>query len=574
MVTYDKEGDTEMKRNSMISPLLVFIFSIIPILTYAQTNYENPIIPGFNPDPSICRVGEDYYLVTSTFEYFPGVPVYHSRDLVHWKMVGHVLQRPSQLDLDSIACSAGIYAPTIRYHNGIFYMITTLVNQPKMPQHRNFITTATDPAGPWSDPHWIDGAEGIDPSLFFDDNGKVYYSGNGTPQVKLWDKHRNIWIQELDLNTWKLIGKKMDVLDGGEYYKKGNLDGGIETGVNNYEASHIYKKDGKYFLLIAHGGTSQNHSVSIWKADSIFGPYAMNPANPILTHRDLSRELYFTSTGHADLVQTQLGDWWMVYLAKRPYGGENHIMGRETFMSPVDWSGTWPVVNPKGHKGRGELIHEKPNLPEFKFSDINTRDDFKSPLLNTYWTFIRTPRTEWWSLTKRKGFLRIDLRPETISDQANPSFIGKRQEHKYFVATVKMEFTPQSDNETAGLVIERDRDYYLRFTIGMENGKRVLSLFQKNRAGMQDSLIARKPIDRSTGLLQITSQGFLYSFRYSNNGKQWSDLVTGVDGRLLGLAGAGRFTGTFIGMYASSNGLASKNYVDVDWFEYGENKTK
>ena len=137
-----------------------------------------------------------------------------------------------------------------------------------------------------------------------------------------------------------------------------------------------------------------------------------------------------------------------------------------------------------------------------------------------------------------------------------------------------MEFTPHSDNETAGLVIERDRDYYLRFTIGMENGKRVLSLFQKNRAGMQDSLIARKPIDRSTGLLQITSQGFLYSFRYSNNGKQWSDLVTGVDGRLLGLAGAGRFTGTFVGMYASSNGLASKNYVDVDWFEYGENKTK
>ncbi len=557
-------------RNAFL--FLCIIISLLPVISFAQPTYENPIIPGFNPDPSICRVGDDYYLVTSTFEYFPGVPVYHSRDLVHWKMIGHVLHRPSQLDLDSIACSGGIYAPTIRYHNGTFYMITTLVGQSKRPQHRNFVVTATNPAGPWSEPHWIAGAEGIDPSLFFDDDGKVYYSGNGTPSVKLWDKHRNIWVQELDINTWQLIGKKIDVLDGGEYYKKGTLDGGIETGVNNYEASHIYKKDGKYYLLIAHGGTSQNHAVSLWVSDSLFGPYKIDPANPILTHRDLSKELYFTSTGHADLVQTQQGDWWMVYLAKRPYGGENHIMGRETFMSPVDWSGTWPIVNPKGHKGRGELIHEKPNLPEFKFSDISSRDDFNTVSLNKYWTFIRTPRSEWWSLTKRKGFLRIDLRPETISDQANPSFIGKRQEHKSFVTTVKMEFVPKTENETAGLVIERDKDYYLRYTLSMENGKTMLSLFQKNRIGMPDSLIARSAVEKKTGYLQISAKEYLYTFKYSSDGKTWKVLHADVDGRLLGLAGAGRFTGTFIGMYASSNGLQSKNFADMDWFDYREMK--
>lgn len=563
-----------MNFQKVIGLFFCVLFSTNANVLIAQPTYENPIIPGFNPDPSICRVGDDYYLVTSTFEYFPGVPVYHSRDLVHWKMIGHALHRSTQLDLDSIACSGGIYAPTMRYHNGTFYMITTLVGQSKMPQHRNFVVTATNPAGPWSEPHWIVGAEGIDPSLFFDDDGRVYYSGNGTPSVKLWDKHRNIWVQELDTNTWQLTGKKIDVLDGGEYYKKGTLDGGIETGVNNYEASHIYKKDGKYYLLIAHGGTSQNHAVSIWMSDNVYGPYTVNPANPILTHRDLSKENYFTSTGHADMIETQNGEWWMVYLAKRPYGGENHIMGRETFMSPVDWSGAWPIVNLNGHKGRGELIHPRPNLPEFKFSDINGLDEFTSTSLNKYWTFIRTPRTEWWSLTKRKGFLRIDLRPETISDQANPSFIGKRQEHKSFAATVKMEFVPKTENETAGLVVVRDNNYYFRYTFGMENGKKILILSRKNGIGTKDSVIAKSIIENTISTLQISSNEILYSFRYSNNGKNWKILKADVDGSLLGLAGAGRFTGTFMGMYASSNGLGSNNYADVDWFEYHQDRNK
>ena len=559
-----------MKRNEFISIdikgaslLLCLLISIVSVCVLAQPKYENPIIPGFNPDPSICRVGEDYYLVTSTFEYFPGVPVYHSRDLVNWEIIGHALDRPSQLNLDSIACSGGIYAPTIRYHDSVFYMITTLVGQKNMPQHRNFIVTASNPSGPWSEPHWIENAPGIDPSLFFDDDGRVYYSGNRSPETKIFDKHRNIWVQELDIKTWKMIGKKVDVLDGGEYYEKGTLGS-----VSNYEASHLYKKDGQYYLMIAHGGTSQNHAVSIWRSDNVFGPYEINPVNPILTHRDLSKEHYFTSTGHADLVQTQSGEWWMVYLAKRPYGGENHIMGRETFMSPVDWSGAWPVVNSNGIKGRGELTHPKPNLPEQKISSVNARDEFDSNSLNKYWTFIRTPRIEWWSLTKRKGYLRIDLRPETISDQANPSFIGKRQEHKSFIATTKMEFRPESINEEAGLVVERDKDFYLKFTLGMENGKNVLSLSKKNGVEIADSFIAKTEIDSKALFLEISSKEYLYTFRYSYNGKDWRILQSGVDGRLLGIAGAGRFTGTFIGMYASSNGTEGKNFVEFDWFEY------
>lgn len=549
--------------------VLLFVASTFSGLM-AQKTYSNPIIPGFNPDPSICRVGNDFYVVTSTFEYFPGVPVYHSKDLVHWEMIGHVLSRPSQLNLDSIACSGGIYAPTIRYNKGVFYMITTLANvKIKNVPRGNFICTASNPAGPWSEPHWIPNADGIDPSLLFDDDGKVYYSGNCKPLTPAYTAHRNIYVQELDQTSWKLVGKRVEVLDGAEYYKKGTLDGGIESGVNNYESSHLYKKDGKYYLMIAHGGTGQNHAVSIWKSDNVFGPYELNPANPILTHRDLPRDNAITTTGHADLVQTQNGEWWMVFLGKRPYGGVNHILGRETFMSPVDWSGTWPVVNPKGKKGRAEVVHPRPDLKEFIPKQLPAKDDFESPELRKEWTFIRTPRTEWWSLSRKKGFLTMLLRPETMNQALNPSFIGKRQEHKSFSATVKMEFTPKKDGEEAGLVVERDKDYFFKFTLTKQNGKACLTLV--SNSGTENKSLASKEINPTSGnvlFLKISSDEVFYSFSFSTDGKNWTPLLEKADGRFLGIDAAGRFTGTMMGMYASSNGAASENVANFDWFEY------
>ncbi len=556
--------------------LFIFILILSVTLLNIQTGLTkenekqavNPIIRGYNADPSICRVGSNYYLATSSSEYFPGIPIYQSKDLVNWKMIGHALDGLSQLNLSNVDCTRGVFAPTLRYHEGIYYIISTLTGVPVGKPAGNFIVTAKNPAGPWSEPVWLPEAQGIDPSLFFDDDGKVYYQGNYSPQPKKWNNHRNLWLQEFDLKNMKLTGKKVDILDGSDFYQKGNIDGGIKEGVDFFEAPHLYKKEGKYYLVAGHGGTFQNHAVSVWRSEHIFGPYEMNPANPILTHRDLPTTHPITSTGHADLVQTQKGEWWMVYLARRPYGGDIHILGRETFLSPIDWSGAWPVVNPTGNTGRGELFFERPDLKDKKWKSETAPDEFNDRTLNPCWTFIRTPLSKWWSLTERKGFLRLQLRPEMISEIVNPSFIGRRQESPNCSATIKMEFVPESDNEEAGLVVERDKDNYFRFTLGNETGRTVLRLIQRRSAKSEDDQIAKRSVNSGSIYLKISTVDVFYTFSYSANGKDWNVLENKLDGSFLGMPGAGRFTGTFIGMYASANGEPSNNHVDFDWFEY------
>lgn len=535
-----------------------------------KKTFQNPIIPGFNPDPSICRVGEDFYLVTSTFEYFPGVPIYHSTDLVNWELIGHALDRPSQLNLDGFKCSQGIFAPTIRYYNGTFYMVTTIVG----PKFGNFIVTAENPAGPWSEPHWIEGAPSIDPSLFFDDDGKVYMSANMRPKITAWYAHNNIWLQELDINSWKLIGEQTIILDGGDYYNKGTLlDKDNESYLNAIEAAHVYKKDGMYYLLFAHGGTGHNHAVAIMRSKNIRGPYELDPNSPILTHRDLSTTHPITTTGHADLVDTKNGEWWMVYLGKRPNDGEKFMLGRETFLSPVDWSGDWPIVNPKRKVGRSEFIQLKPKgLRESKNDVGNFRDDFAVDKLNPHWTFKRTPHKIWWSLTEKEDYLSIQLRPEKISEIANPSFLGKRMAHFNFETSTKIDFNPDSENEEAGLVIERDRDYYIKLTKSKVGNESMLKLAWKNGPEENETLLAQTDIEKGDVQLKVIAHGFLYRFSYSLDGKKWIEMEKAVDCRNNDFHKGGKWTGAFVGIYASSNGESTSNTASFDWFEYKENK--
>jgi xylan 1,4-beta-xylosidase len=533
-----------------------------------KLTFNNPILPGFHPDPSICRVGDDYYMVTNSSEYFPGIPVYHSKDLINWRIAGFALDRPSQLNLDGVECSRGIYAPTIRHHNGVFYVLSTLTGTPEGQPGGNFIVTATKPEGPWSDPFWLPDANGIDPSIFFDDDGKAYYHGNYSPSPKDWANHRNLWIQEIDLLTMKLTGPRADIINGFDYYEKGTIDGGISSGVDFFEAPHIYEKDGFYFLVAGHGGTFQNHAVSVWRSRNIFGPYESNPDNPILTHRDLPPDHEITSVGHADFVETQNGEWWMVYLGRRPYGGRHHILGRETFLSPVDWSGEWPLVNPAGVKGRAERTHERPKLKEHLWETNSGMYDFTEERLDPQMTFIRTPHTQWWSLTDRRGYLRMQLRAEKISEIANPSFMGIRQIYMDGVAETKVEFTPANENEEAGMVVIRDRNNYFKFTLGQKNGQPVISLFKRHYPLYEDELIASTVIDSHIVKLRVTSEGVYYTFEYSTNNDNRKTLAEKVDGSFLGADGAGRFTGTFKGLYASSNGTGSSNSADFDYLRH------
>jgi xylan 1,4-beta-xylosidase len=511
-----------------------------------QKSFRNPILPGCYPDPSICRVDEDYYLVTSTFEYFPGLPIFHSRDLIHWRQIGHVLDRPSQLDLDEVRPSGGLYAPTIRHHNGTFYVINTLVDGKT--GRGNFIVTATQPQGPWSEPYWLD-ANGIDPSLLFDDDGKCWYVGTRLNEDGYYTEHTEIFLQELDLKKMKLVGEETVLWDG------------AVKGVVWAEAPHIYKVSGYYYLLIAEGGTAHHHAVTIVRSKNIAGPYETYRGNPVLTHRHLGLDYPIVGTGHADLVETQNGEWWAVLLAMRPYGGYYYNLGRETFLVPVRWEDEFPIFSPG--TGRVEFEYPAPNLPEHIWQPLPTRDDFNDATLAYQWNFLRTPRDDFYSLTERKGFLRLRLRPQQLSELTNPSFVGRRQQHIDFTAQASFEFTPQA-NECAGLVLIQNNNFHFRFVVTYENNN-IICLIRRSHG--KDETLATQHLPVGHYTLKVTAHEQNYNFYFSTNDK-WYALAENVDGRILSTPVAGGFVGAYIAVYASSNGQPSTNHADIDWFEY------
>ncbi|MCM8710041.1 glycoside hydrolase family 43 protein [Clostridium sp. SYSU_GA19001] len=549
------------------------------LINKEKQTFSNPILPGFYPDPSICRVNEDYYMVTSSFAYFPGVPIFHSKDLVNWEQIGHVLDRQSQLDLDGAGISGGIFAPTIRYYKRTFYLITTNITN-----GGNFIVTSENPAGPWSEPYWLKNAPGIDPSLFFDEDGRVYYTGTRPAEDAKYFGDHEIWCQELDLKTMTLIGERH------------GLWRGALKNAHCPEGPHLYKINGYYYLLIAEGGTEHYHAVTIARSKNVFGPYEGNPGNPILTHRHLGKKHPISNPGHGDLVETQNGEWWMVALASRPYGGYFKNLGRETFLIPVEWEDGWPIVSPG--TGKVESSYKVPDLPVFSVKKAEIRDDFDKEILSYIWNGIRTPREEFYSLTERPGFLRLKLRPQTLVDTLKmpsfdfqyvekenfiidcPSFIGRRQQHMNFIACVKMEFNPQKDYETAGLVLIQNNNFQYRFEYSIVDGQKVIRLIKCisktdinfalktfNSENIERKL-AQAAFDSEVIYLKVSADGQDYNFYYGDSLENMKLLIGNVDGRILSPDMAGGFVGTYIGMFASSNGKFSSNYADFDWFEY------
>lgn len=519
-----------------------------------KQTFSNPLLSGFYPDPSICRVGDDYYLVTSSFVYFPGLPIFHSKDLVHWEQIGHGIHRPDQLDYKNCETSEGLWAPSIRYHNGTFYIINTFVSRGREADRDNYIITAQDPAGPWSDPVFIKGADGIDSSLFFDDDGSVWYTGNYISDQKLYEGHHGIYLNELDPLTFQFKGKRSIIWDGNRSHSKW------------IEAPHIYKKDGWYYLMTAEGGTFCNHSVMMARSRTIDGDYEICPRNPIVTHRHLSLLNEISVVGHADIVTTQNGEWWMVLLGVRPYRGFHYNLGRETFMIPIVWSEDgWPM--PDTENG---LVHKEerlPDLPSFYCPFTDSNDNFDSDSLSMIWNMIHPPQRDFYSLTKRRGCLRLSLEPEVIQEICNPSFIGRRQQHKVFMASAAMEFTPENDLEEAGIVLIQDNRYNLVFVKTFRNNRAVLQL-HRTENGVR-TLIKELPLE-NTGRLCLSVQGRCetYAFFYGPNEHELKLFAEDIDAALLSSTVNEGFTGVYIGMYASSNKSVSTNYADFDWFHY------
>jgi xylan 1,4-beta-xylosidase len=515
---------------------------------FVMITVSNPILSGFYPDPSICRVKEDYYLVNSSFSYFPGVPIFHSKDLANWQQIGNVLDRNSQLPLKGCGHSEGIFAPTIRYNQETFYMITTNVSG-----GGNFIVMAKDPKGPWSEPYYLGKAAiGIDPSLFFDEDGSCYYVGTRPNQGgERYSGDWEIWVQELDLVKMQLIGDSYRIW-------KGALNEVIWP-----EGPHLYKKDGYYYLMIAEGGTGPNHCITVARSKEINGSYENNPSNPILTHRHLGSHYPIRYVGHGDLVEDGKGNWYVVMLASRPYEGYTNL-GRETFLAKVVWEDGWPIIN----QGIGKL-EEQVLLPaspaiEKKLPKPSTYH-FNQKQLDYAFVMLRNPREDMYSLSEREGFLRLYLSKEKLCEKSNPSYIGVRQQGYSYQVSTLLDFMPRQEGEEAGLSVLQSNFYHIRFSKKMEN-KQEWIMISFCEVGM-DKILAKQEAPKGKIELRIIQQGQKADFYYEEEGT-FKLLLGEVDMHYLSTEIAGGFTGCTIGMYASSDGVKCSNYADFGWFSY------
>ena len=506
--------------------------------------YYNPILPGWNSDPSICRAGDDYFMVTSSFSYYPGVPLFHSRDLVNWKQIGYVLNRPSQLPLNGQKVSAGIFAPAISYnpHNKTFYMITTNVGW------GNFFVKTKDPFGSWSEPIRLPDVKGIDPSFFFDDNGKAYIVNNDEPEGKAeYDGHRAIRVREFDVNTDKTVGPEKVIINKGVHPEDKPIW---------IEGPHMYKINGKYFLMSAEGGTSDMHSEVIFRSDSPFGPFVPAKKNPILTQRDLNpnRPNPVTCAGHADLVQTPSGDWWAVFLACRPCDGKFENLGRETFLLPVSWTDEgFPLILEQGKvvpmsgtvKGavRGKNV---------TFGNFAYTDDFSEKTLPLDWMSLRSPVDSICTTSAVPGYLSMKCVETTTAQKAVPSFLCRRIQHHKFECSSRLVFNPTADKERAGMLLFKDENHqYLLCVAKTQTGKAVE--LRKTSDGDKDETLASSALASADKdiRLKITSDGLTFSFYYSVGNGDWKLLKSNVDAGYLSTRNAGGFTGTTIGLYAT-----------------------
>jgi alpha-N-arabinofuranosidase len=502
----------------------------------------NPILPGWYSDPSLCTNGEgDYFLVTSTFSYFPGVPIFHSRDLLNWTQVGHVLDRPSQLTgLGRQRTSGGIYAPDIKYNpkNRTYYMITTNVGT------GNFLVKTTDPFGAWSDPILLPQVQGIDPSLFFDDDGRAYIVNNddapgGKPE---YDGHRTIRIVEYDVERDCTIGERKVIVNKGVRPEDKPIW---------IEGPHLYKINGKYYLMCAEGGTSDQHSEVIFRSDSPTEGYKPWSRNPILTQRHLAadRPDPVTCTGHADIIRTPEGEWWGVFLGCRPLKGGFENLGRETFLMKVRWSADgFPFFTegdetiPLTIQRPGVTVGEHPTFGNFK-----VEDSFDGDRPDMAWMTLRGPADGLYAL--KGGALELKCSVARATKFETPALLLRRLQHHVFTASTRMRFAPEG-TEAAGMLLYKDErhQYFLKVCLQDE-----IPVVMVEKTGVETAVLGCVPLPEKWSALDLavaSDDGQTFRFQCAVDGADPFTVAQGVDASYLSTAIAGGFTGTTVGLYA------------------------
>lgn len=504
--------------------------------------YLNPILAGSTSDPSIVRVGAVYYLAASSFTFWPGIPIYRSRDLVSWTRVGSAISRRAQMPIEDVAGWKGLYAPDLKWHDGRFYLTGTCYGC-----GGNFVMTAAKAQGPWSQPTWLP-FEGIDPSIFFDEDGRAYVLNNGPPPGgPRWDGHRAIWLQEIDLERLAMIGPRTVLVDGG-----------ADPATRPFwiEGPHLIKRDGRYVLICAFGGTKEHHREIAFRATDLRGPYAAR-GEPILSQLGLDprRASPVVQAGHADLVQTPAGDWWAVFLASRPVGPDelDYTAGRETYLLPVTWRDGWPEILP-AHTAVPSLP-TRPRLPagagtEPAGAGGRFAPAWRGPALEARWLTLGSSERPWW--TVGGGTLGLSPRTASLGDDGQPALVAIRQSDPYATASVTVRFDARDG--AAGLTAYADPEHYWAVLLaGTGNGGREVRLVGRasGKEAAAGRIVARVPLAPSGTApvrLRLSAQGATLQASYAvGNSGAWRPLGGPQDGLTLAVSHAGGFTGTVIG---------------------------
>ena len=506
---------------------------------------HNPILPGFYPDPSIIRVEDDFYIVNSSFEYFPAIPIWHSRDLVNWRQIGNAVDRADQgLDLADVAPSGGVQAATIRHHNGVFYITSTRIKRQWPGSNYHFVVTATDINGPWSKCHFIEDAFGIDSSLFFDGD-KAYFLANRESSNPRFENDAEIWISEINLETFELVGEKHTLWNG---------TGGIFP-----EGPRMYKHNGWHYLLIAEGGTLHFHTTSIARSKNVMGPYISSQRNPILTHKHLAREYPVHNVGHADMVELKDGSWWGVALASRPrggfydggnvkwsFGGYYRNLGRETFIFPVTWPADdqSPLFAPE--TGRVEDSYEVTGLAEFPQSDVAV--DFSAKSLAIKWVTIRNEKRNHFNLV-REGALALELQ-----DSFENTFLGVRQTAWNFNCSFTIDLNELKKGDVVGLAAYIKEGAYLSLEI-----KRTETFEISVQAASGNQPTASISTELSKLRIELNGDDQDYKFSIPELGFSHT-----LDGREISCDMTGSHTGVMIALIGQSD---CKSVVQFENFQ-------